>query len=164
MAVEFRRPPAHTDETPRPCERVYKTTPFRSVRQSCGGCQVRAHALPTSHSAWGHGMKGRRLTEDDAHFCASRQGIGRHDKQLLLTMKGVSSNTKAAHAAPLVERPAFFRRRPHNQYNRSGDKAQKGNIQVSRILCGSNKRRTMLRTRQGLCRRGREDDHPIPFR
>ena len=57
-----------------------------------------------------------RSTEDGAHLCATRQGLvvartmrllvgSEYDNQLLLSMRGVPSNTRAAHAAPPLTLP-----------------------------------------------------------
>ena len=71
-------------------------------------------------TAWGYGIYLGRSLEDDAHICGTRHGIvvarsvrrlvesERYDKQLLLAMKGIPGDTKAAHAsAPVVDRDAI---------------------------------------------------------
>ncbi|CAK0853235.1 unnamed protein product, partial [Prorocentrum cordatum] len=71
-------------------------------------------------SAWGYGIYLGRSLEDDSHICGTRRGIvvarsmrrlvesERYDKQLLLAMKGIPSDTKAPNAStPVADRPAL---------------------------------------------------------
>ncbi|CAK0837226.1 unnamed protein product [Prorocentrum cordatum] len=78
-----------------------------------------------SESAWGCGIYLGRSLEGDSHICGTRRGIvlsrsirrlvesEGYDKQLLLAMKGIPSDTKAPNAStPVVDRPAVSLKLP----------------------------------------------------